>query len=74
MNKYAEKKVVTSNALELIRSKIPAKKARKQPVKEGKTKPKTKRLWNDDEALLLTNNRKLKSHYITLSLRNIILK
>ena len=48
--------------------------ARKQPVKEGKTKPKTKRLWNDDEALLLTNNRKLKSHYITLSLRNIILK
>ena len=25
MNKYAEKKVVTSNVLELIRSKIPAK-------------------------------------------------
>ena len=25
MNKYAEKKVVTRNALELIRSKIPAK-------------------------------------------------
>ena len=43
----------TSDALESIRSKIPAKKPWGRPVKEGKAKPKTKRLWSDDEALLL---------------------
>ena len=43
----------TSDALESIRSKIPAKKPWGRPVKEGKAKPKTKRLWSDDVGLLL---------------------
>ena len=43
----------TSGTLESIRSKIPAKTPRGRPVKEGKAKPKTKRIWSDDEGQLL---------------------
>ena len=64
----------TSEALESSRSKIPAKKPRGRSVKERKAKPKTKRLWSDDETLLLIKYWEIKDRYTTLNLRNTILK
>ena len=43
-------------------------------MKERKAKPKTKRLWSDDETLLLIKYWKIEDRYTTLNLRNTILK
>ena len=44
--------------------KIPSKKSQRRPVKEEKAKLETKRLWNDEEALLLVKVNE--SRYIAL--------
>ena len=43
-------------------------------MKERKANPKTKRLWSDDETLLLIKYWKIEDRYTTLNLRNTILK